>query len=85
MVDSGISSSGFGQAGVGTDVAGKGHLGDDQALEFEVIEARLRTLAGEIGVTLQGTFKMSGFWLSHVFFLLWSISQFTAFFFGKCL
>lgn len=61
MVDSGISSSGFGQAGVGTDVAGKGHLGHNQALEFEVVEAGLGTLAEEIGVTLQGTLEMSGF------------------------
>lgn len=55
MVDSGISSSGFGQAGVGTEVAGKEHLEDYQALEFEVVEARLGTLAGEKGLTLQGT------------------------------
>lgn len=77
MVDSGISSSGFGQAGVGTEVAGKEHLGDYQALEFEVVEARLGTLAGEIGLTLQGTL-----WILVVscFFLLWSISQFTTFF-----
>lgn len=55
MVDSGISSSGFGQAGMGTEVTGRGHLADNQALEFEVVKARLGTLAGEIGLHLQGT------------------------------
>lgn len=55
MVDSGISGSGFGQADVGTEVAGRGRLGDNQALEFEVIQARLGTLAGERWVNLQGT------------------------------
>lgn len=53
MVDSGISSSVFGQAGVGTEVAGRGYLADNQALEFEVLKARLGTLAGEIGVHLE--------------------------------
>lgn len=76
MVDSGISSSGFGQAGVGTEVAGKEHLGDYQALEFEVVEARLGTLAGEIGLTLQNDWIL----VVSCFFLLCSISQFTAFF-----
>lgn len=55
MVDSGISGSGFGQADVGTEVAGRGRLGDNQALEFEVIQARLGTLAGERWANLKGT------------------------------
>lgn len=55
MVDSGISSSGFGQAGMGTEVTSRGHLADNQALEFEVVKTRLGTLAGEIGLHLQGT------------------------------
>lgn len=46
MVDSSISSSGFGQASLGAEVADRGRLGDNQALVFEVVEARLGTLAG---------------------------------------
>lgn len=56
MVDSGISSSNFGQAGVGAEVAGR-RLGVNQALEFEVVEAHLGTLAGREGLTYRGLCK----------------------------
>ena len=55
MVDSGISSSDFGQADVGTEAASRGRLGDNQTLEFEVVEARFGTLAGE-GELTKGDF-----------------------------
>lgn len=79
MVDSGISSSGFGQAGVGTEFAARGYLA---ALKFEVVKARLGTLAGEIGVASTGGFvdKWILFFLSSVVnfaiychFLIWKM------------
>lgn len=51
MVDSGISSSDFGQADVGAEAAGRGRVGDNQTLEFEVVEARFGSLAGERWLT----------------------------------
>lgn len=82
MVDSGISSSGFGQAGVGTEVAGRGYLADNQALKFEVVKARLGTLAGEVGVAPTGDFVDK--WILVFLSSVVNFAIYCLFCFGKC-